>query len=205
MSIWTNGFVVTASLPLVALFACSSDGSGSSLGKIATGLQGADANANADLGNSECAHFCAMVFGADTELAGECTSQAAHDMGLCFECGPEATDGGLTLCGQTCANLQTDVNNCGSCGNACPAGAACQNGACSSVCQNITGTGCYWQENFSGNSCWVPSPSGFPDTIPDCKALDSCSSNGGGLSGGGCYRWADCSLCSTIFPNATWP
>ncbi|XYH95026.1 hypothetical protein ACMHYB_45580 [Sorangium sp. So ce1128] len=89
----------------------------------------------------------------------------------------------------------------------CCGGLTCQDGTCSSVsvCQNFTGTGCYWQENTSGNFCWVPSPFGFPSTVEDCKALDSCSPNGGGLSGGGCYRWADCSLCSTIYPNPTWP
>jgi hypothetical protein len=89
----------------------------------------------------------------------------------------------------------------------CCDGLTCQNGICAapSVCQNFTGTGCYWMENTSGNFCWVPSPSGFPATVADCKGLDSCTSNGGGLSGGGCYRWANCSLCSTIFPDPLWP
>ena len=75
----------------------------------------------------------------------------------------------------------------------------------SSPCQNFMGTGCYWQETISGNSCFVPSTAGFPSDIPSCKDLDSCSPNGGDASGGGCYRWADCSLCPTIYPNPTWP
>ena len=33
-------------------------------------------------------------------------------------------------CGGVCRNTQTDANNCGSCGNACPAGQVCTAGAC---------------------------------------------------------------------------
>jgi Stigma-specific protein, Stig1 len=35
-----------------------------------------------------------------------------------------------TLCSGTCIDNQTDVNNCGKCGNKCQAGATCQRGAC---------------------------------------------------------------------------
>src|SRR5438105_2763104 len=37
---------------------------------------------------------------------------------------------GETLCNNVCKNLQTDVANCGACGNACAAGQACANGLC---------------------------------------------------------------------------
>lgn len=40
-------------------------------------------------GNSACAHYCREVLPAGRER-GECTSQAAHGAGLCFECGPAA-------------------------------------------------------------------------------------------------------------------
>lgn len=36
-----------------------------------------------------------------------------------------------TRCVSRCADLTTDSENCGSCGNACPNGSACQNGVCS--------------------------------------------------------------------------
>jgi len=37
---------------------------------------------------------------------------------------------GAKLCGGTCANLQTDANNCGSCGKHCSASEVCSAGAC---------------------------------------------------------------------------
>jgi hypothetical protein len=108
----------------------------------------------------------------------------------------------LTACKGSCVDTNTDNDNCGACGHACPSSQTCTGGVC--TCINYMGTGCYWQETGSGAFCWVRA-SGFPRTIPSCQNLDSCSPNGGGASGGGCYRWADCSLCSTIYPNPLWP
>jgi len=42
---------------------------------------------------------------------------------------------GITGCGGSCVDLQTDEDNCGSCNHACPAGSTCQGGAC------VCGTG----------------------------------------------------------------
>jgi hypothetical protein len=154
----TSTHLIVASLPLAVLFACSSGGGESSpTGEVTAGVEVADSG-RPNLGNSECAHFCATLFGADTPLADDCTSQAAHQKGLCFECGPEATDGGLTLCGQSCVDPQTDVNNCGGCGNACEANAACVGGSC--VCSNTPGrsytrtcSGCTQTGNTLSCSC----------------------------------------------------
>lgn len=46
-----------------------------------------------------------------------------------------------TLCSDQCVNLQTDANNCGSCGRACPAGEVCSNGfTCQgAACLAVTG------------------------------------------------------------------
>ena len=61
-----------------------------------------------------------------------------------------------------------------------------------SRCAPLTFSGCYWMENYSGNYCWVESP--FRADFDRCFALDSCD-GGLGHSGGGCYKWADCSDC----------
>jgi hypothetical protein len=45
---------------------------------------------------------------------------------------------------------------------------------------------CFWLSNITNE--WVPAP-GNPTTNSQCQALDSCQSGGGGLSGGGCYKW----------------
>lgn len=37
---------------------------------------------------------------------------------------------GQTCCNDACVNLQTDRNNCGTCGSTCGAGASCQSGSC---------------------------------------------------------------------------
>jgi hypothetical protein len=41
---------------------------------------------------------------------------------------------GTTLCNGNCADLQSDPNNCGSCGNTCPSGQQCRNGDCLDFC-----------------------------------------------------------------------
>ncbi|MEI8257623.1 MAG: hypothetical protein WCJ30_18260, partial [Deltaproteobacteria bacterium] len=40
----------------------------------------------------------------------------------------------MSQCGDLCVNAQTDRDNCGSCGHACPAGQSCAGGACSLTC-----------------------------------------------------------------------
>ena len=51
---------------------------------------------------------------------------------------------------------------------------------------------CYWMENQDNQWCWVPAPEGEV-ALGECQELDSCSENGGGTSGGGCYKWSESS------------
>ena len=53
---------------------------------------------------------------------------------------PTATDDGqlecptgYTLCGDVCFDLASNANNCGACGNACPAGQLCSGGQCTAA------------------------------------------------------------------------
>jgi hypothetical protein len=80
-----------------------------------------------------------------------------------------ATCGGSDGCGGTCG---------------CGDGHYCSGFGC---CENIQlgEAGCFWMENESGLFCWVPTG----DDYESCRALDSCGDGGGG-SGGGCYKWA---------------
>jgi hypothetical protein len=118
-------------------------------------------------GNGACARFCNDTL-PPGPARGRCISDAAHGQGLCYQCGPAAPAGhgdvcragtaaavcclpGAACCGNTvCADLNTDVNNCGSCGNVCtpPANARpiCTDGGCDYVCNpgyvDVNGT-CY--------------------------------------------------------------
>ena len=48
------------------------------------------------------------------------------------------------------------------------------------------GESCYWMENYTGNYNWIA----YDASKKECYQLDSCD-GGKGLSGGGCYKWAE--------------
>jgi len=86
--------------------------------------------------NADCAHWCADVFGPDTPAAGRCTSDAAHNRGICCECGIVAP---ADIC---CVRNEfgycvegTIVDGCG-----CPEGQTCQNGVCGCSNPGVCGT-----------------------------------------------------------------
>jgi hypothetical protein len=82
-----------------------------------------------------CGHACAA---GETCVNGACTcggvSCAAGETcvnGTCTCGGVPCDAAGQVCCGGTCVNTQTDLNNCGGCGNTCPIGATCDAGSCS--------------------------------------------------------------------------
>jgi len=59
---------------------------------------------------------------------------------------PSGCADGETECGSVCANLSSDAQNCGRCGQACATGNSCVQGQCAKVCASGTtdcgGSGC---------------------------------------------------------------
>ncbi len=146
-------------------------------------------------GNSQCARFCAAVFGADTAAAGQCTSDAAHGKGLCHQCG--AANASTVCCQRTSANTCPNYPAA----TCCPDGQTCTQGACQpTICspaegcarpgaypyivncpqttscaevQNVDG-GCVCVQRACGQPCSMGSdcPSGVCMRIPGCCSLD---------------------------------
>lgn len=73
-------------------------------------------------GKKRCACKAA---GTPAGNAAQCCAGRRSAGGFCGACDP-----GLAECPTGCADLETDFDNCGACGNACAVGQACVAGAC---------------------------------------------------------------------------
>ena len=129
----------------------------------AAGLSRAGRADAADLGNSPCAHFCVAVF-PPGPARGACVSAAAHGTGPCVACGANPAN----YCGGACTNVQTDVNNCGVCGNVCPSD-ACNAATCIAGVCGTTPT------NAGGICAAAPDHCTNPST---CDATGACVAGG---------------------------
>src|SRR6185437_11855909 len=94
------------------------------------------------LGTNQNCNFCGDAC-ALPNATSECTPSTAPPPAPDFTCTLVSCDTGFADCDSNpatgCeANTQTDANNCGTCGNVCPAGpdstAVCKAGACSIAC-----------------------------------------------------------------------
>lgn len=134
-------------------------------------------------GNSTCANFCARVFGASTKAAGKCTSDAAKGKGMCYTCGPAASDNTQYVCGTTC------IPNSQPCNGACPPNYQLCNGTCISNDQCCTITPnplsnyeltCYNSRltcDSAGTTLSADCEDIFGDPIPTSIIVNTCSSS----------------------------
>ena len=136
-----------------------------------------------------------LLLALSSLLAAAC----AQSVSVTDQCGE-----GLTLCPGGCVDAQSDPNNCGACGNACPSDGACEAGACVADCSagltNCNGS-CVDVATDLDNcgSCGLACPDGSPCTDGACIApcppeLLACD--------GGCVdadndRW-NCGNCGVI-------
>lgn len=87
-----------------------------------------------------CGNACpAVPNGIPVCTGGSCTYACA---GNTVDCNPLAQDG--------CEDLQTDAANCGTCGNACPAGFRCGAGKCVPTCAHLVTNAPVWGLSAKG-------------------------------------------------------
>jgi Collagen triple helix repeat (20 copies) len=128
-------------------------------------------------------------------------------------------DSGQTACHGACANLQTDVQNCGSCGNACSNGSACVNGNCAlatATCSDGIKNGSETGVDCGGGTC-APCGTGQSClTGTDCQSgvcnnLNVCSSGscgpGQSVCGSTCVNLQsdlnNCGGCGIVCSNSS--
>jgi hypothetical protein len=126
-----------------------------------------------DVNCGACGNVCpaGQACGGGHCLARDCTGQPCDPGNVCFNqaCTAQACVGvvcpasqtcingacacaqGQVSCGGTCASLQTDSKNCGSCGNACPMDQRCGAGQC--LAASCGGTSCGPTQVCVQNAC----------------------------------------------------
>jgi hypothetical protein len=132
----------------------------------ALGLARFGGSASAGGGNSICAHWChANYSGSD---AGACTSDAAHGVGPCYECGPAAPAGnGLQYCGGVCISNCTALDQCHIAGVCDPSTQACTNPAATDGAACDDGDACTQTDTCQAGVCIGGNP-------VVCTASDQC-------------------------------
>ncbi len=142
-------------------------------------------NTQSDRNNcGSCGYICSQHVPQNSTATGctnghcnwQCNSGYTDQSGKCIQTCPQ----GDTSCGGACVNLQTDRNNCGSCGYNCS----------QHVPQNSTATGC-----TKGHCNWQCN-SGFVDQNGKCVRSSGGCAQGYESCGSGCCPDGTC--CDTV-------
>ena len=159
------------------------------------------------IANAGAQHYCA---GKDTTAAAQCQEVPCQQGYTCHwlglenpECRPDCPPGsGQTKCGDQCVNLQTDNNNCGSCGHVCVGSSSCINGHCG--CNTCGDSGNNPFSQICGGQCTDTSSDPYncgscgnvcPDSVNgfrgicNCGQCDGCA---GGLHSIFCCQTGTC-------------
>ena len=175
---------------------------------------------------TRCLDACRACNGNTSRIGGSCGSHVCCTLtacnGVCSDlksnpncgaCGIDCSDFGETCCGSYCADLDSDVNNCGSCGNLCAAPGyneegACVAGLCVYACADGTvdcdGTCTSVLDDpehcgACGNVCGGSTPFCYQGT---CVEADPCP--GGLMCSGVCtdVMWdsSNCGACGNVCP-----
>jgi hypothetical protein len=134
---------------------------------------------------------------------GQCISDAAHGIGLCYACGPMAEPGSTQqLCGSACIDMSADPANCGGCGMSCASYQACQAGACVGCDPSIS---CAAPFERNPDTCACVCPVGLTECDGGCVDTTSNAAHCGGCgescgphatcANGACACWAGYSYC----------
>ncbi len=119
-----------------------------------------------------CLQTCAAgsVCVAGSCVDGECGTGPAQVQR--FICATPSGEVGVCCPSLACANLETDPQNCGSCGSVCPAGVSCQAGSCQGCGEGQLGRYC----NLDAGSSYLCCAGGCTDTSSDPANCGTCGS-----------------------------
>jgi hypothetical protein len=181
---------------------------------------GNEAEAGCSGGFITCAGAC--VDPSNALNCGSCGNACSGDTPVCagssesYACSSGCPSTTPTLCGSTCVDEQTDVDNCNGCGNPCPGVAngepACIGSACTFACNSgysLCGSTCVDEQtdvdncNGCGNAC-----PGVADGQPACVSGACTFTCSGGYSpcGGACVALTtttNCGACGNTCSGGT--
>lgn len=120
------GFGAFAALAFVGLQACSDDPAPAA-GCVPNQPTVCDCNGEPATGVTKCIAGDPVTY-VDCDCDPSAASSSASSSGTGGS-GPNCADG-ESVCSKSCVDLQVDDANCGKCGNVCPKGTACKDGAC---------------------------------------------------------------------------